>query len=38
LGRAERLRRPFQESARRDFEPLAPNFLKLSRHLPYVKA
>jgi len=27
LRQAERLRRPFQESARRDFEPLAPNLL-----------
>ena len=29
LRQAERLRRPLQESARRDFEPLAPNFLKV---------
>ena len=36
--RAERLRRPFQESARRDFEPLAPNLFKLRQHLPFVKA
>jgi hypothetical protein len=34
---AERLRRPFQESARRDLEPLAPNPFKLGRHLPFVK-
>jgi hypothetical protein len=38
LRRAERLRRPFQESAQRDFEPLAPNFLKLSRPFRRVKA
>src|SRR5262249_22313656 len=38
LRQAERLRRPFQESARRDFEPLAPNFLKLRQHPPFVKA
>ena len=31
LRRSERLRRPFQESARRDFEPLAPNGQKLGR-------
>src|SRR5262249_18851773 len=28
LRQAERLRRPFQESARRDFEPLAPNLFE----------
>src|SRR5262245_2353860 len=38
LRPAERLRRPFQESARRDFEPLAPNLFKLGQHLPFVKA
>jgi hypothetical protein len=38
LRQAERLRRPFQESARRDFEPLAPNLFKLGQHLPFVKA
>jgi hypothetical protein len=38
LRQAERLRRPFQESARRDFEPLAPNPFRLGQHLPLVKA
>src|SRR5262249_39790890 len=38
LRQAERLRRPFQESARRDFEPLAPNLFKLGQHLSFVKA
>src|SRR5262249_23834769 len=38
LRQAERLRRPFQESARRDFDPLAPNLFKLRQHLPLVKA
>jgi hypothetical protein len=37
VAAAERLHGPFQESARQDFEPLAPNHWKLGWTMPFVK-